>query len=63
MEEVKEQFNVEIENDDVYMATTYDEFVTAVVLRGRGLGGKKEFTYDAVSLSVRVGNLRIPVDP
>lgn len=50
VEEVKDQCNVDITNDDVYMATTYDEFVTAIVLKGRGLGGKKEFVYDAVSV-------------
>ena len=50
VEEVKEQCNVELVNDDVYMATAYDEFVRTVVLKGRGLGGKKEFTYDAVCL-------------
>ncbi len=41
---------MDITNDDVYMATTYDEFVTAVILKGRGLGGKKELVYDAVSV-------------
>ena len=40
---------ISLENEDVYMATTFDEFVKKVVLMGRGFTGKKEFTYNAVS--------------
>lgn len=50
MEEVKEKCNgIELQNEDVYMATTYDDFVKAVVLRGRGVG-LEEFTYTPVSM-------------
>lgn len=60
VEEVKDQCNVDIANDDVYMATTYDEFVTAIVLKGRGLGGKKEFVYDAITMTVNNRNISFP---
>ena len=46
---MKERCGVELTNDDVYMATTYEDFVKAVVVKSRG-GGEAEFTYDAVSM-------------
>lgn len=49
VEGVLEDCGIELANEEVYMATTYDEFVKAVILKGRG-GGAKEFTYDAVML-------------
>ena len=49
VEEVKQKCNgIELQNEDVYMATTYDAFVQLVVRKGRG-EGEEEFTYDAVS--------------
>lgn len=38
---------MELENDDVYMNTVFEQFVRAVVLRSRG-GGETTFEYDAV---------------
>ena len=53
IEEVKEKCGgVALENEDVYMATEYKDFVKAVVMRSRGISTKKPFTYDAVSLSL-----------
>ena len=43
---------IELQNEDVYMATTYESFVQLVVRKGRG-EGEEEFTYDAVSISKR----------
>ena len=34
--------------EDVYMATEFDAFVKKVVMVGRGITGKKEFSYKAV---------------
>ena len=42
---------IELQNEDVYMATTLDSFIQLVVRRGRG-EGQEEFTYDAVSMVV-----------
>ncbi len=50
VEEVKEKCGgVALTNEDVYMATTYKDFVTITVLKSRGVSLKKPFTYDAVS--------------
>ena len=49
VEEVKDRTGVMLTNEDVYMATTLGDFTKTVVLFSRGEGGKKEFTYEAVS--------------
>ena len=40
---------IQLKNDDVYMASLFGDFVQMVILMGRGVYGKSEFTYDAVS--------------
>ena len=42
---------IALENEDVYMATEFDAFVKKVVMVGRGITGKKEFSYKAVSFT------------
>lgn len=59
VEEVKEKCGVELANEDVYMATTYDAFVKAVVLKSRG-GDAAEFSYDAVELEVNNMTIKFP---
>ena len=49
LEEVREVAGVEMENDDVYMNSTFSEFVKQLVLTSRG-GQDTELKYDAVSL-------------
>lgn len=48
LEEVRELTGVEMENDDVYMNSTFSEFVKQLVLINRG-GQETELEYDAVS--------------
>jgi formyltetrahydrofolate dehydrogenase len=59
VEEVKEKCGIELQSEDVYMATTFDEFVKAVILQGRG-GGATEFTYDAIRMHVNNMDLEFP---
>ncbi|XP_002736701.1 cytosolic 10-formyltetrahydrofolate dehydrogenase-like [Saccoglossus kowalevskii] len=60
VEEVQQKCNgIKLQNEDVYMATTYDEFVQLVVRKGRG-EGEEEFTYDAVEMDVNNMNLKFP---
>ena len=51
VEEVKEEIGIEMENEDVYMATTFDEFVKAVVLKSRG-SGSNQLIFDPVVIKV-----------
>ena len=48
VEEVRERAGVSLENDDVYMNTTFESFINTVVLKSRG-GEEVELEYDAVS--------------
>lgn len=49
VEEVRSECGgVQLLNEDIYMAPSFDEFVRLVVLTSRGVGTKKEFVYDAV---------------
>lgn len=60
VEEVKEKCpGIVLVNEDVYMATTFDEFVTKAVIVGRG-GLEEEFTYDAVKMRVNNMDLSFP---
>ena len=43
---------VSLSNEDVYMSTTYKDFVKITVLKSRGVSLKKPFTYDAVSHTI-----------
>ena len=49
VEEVKEKCGAALTNEDVYMSTTYKDFLTITVLRSREVSLKKPFTYDAVN--------------
>jgi formyltetrahydrofolate dehydrogenase len=40
---------VQLENDDVYMATTFGEFFKRVVLISRGVSSTKPFEYTPVN--------------
>ena len=48
VEEVKQICSVNLENDDVYMNTQFDDFTNCVIKRGRGIEDKEPFTFDAV---------------
>ena len=49
VEEVKQKCHVELQNEDVYMATTYEAFIQKIARKGRGLDDQV-FEYDAVSV-------------
>ncbi len=48
VEEVRDKTGVALENDDVYMNTTFEAFMNTVVIKSRG-GEEVELEYDAVS--------------
>jgi len=60
VEEVKEKAEVTLENEDVYMATTFHEFIQTVVIRMRGGDLKPVFTYDAFKMNANKMNLEFP---
>lgn len=60
VEEVKDIANIELQNEDIYMNTTFEEFCTAVVLISRGGNGPKEINYDGVELDVNKMKIKFP---
>ena len=55
VEEIKEQCQIELENEDVYMATAFDDFIKATVLKARGgnSAAKLEFTPVTVQVTAK----------
>ncbi|XP_064080015.1 cytosolic 10-formyltetrahydrofolate dehydrogenase-like isoform X1 [Macrobrachium nipponense] len=60
VEEVKEIAGVSLENEDVYMATTFAEFIQVVVLKLRGGDTKPVFEYDAIKMHVNNMDIEYP---
>lgn len=61
IEEVRSQFsNVDLRNEEVYMASAFNEFTRLVVLKSRGISTEKEFVYDAVELKVNNRAIKFP---
>lgn len=52
VEEVREMCGVDIENEDVYMATMFDDFVKTVVLKSRGFGSTPTLIFEPVTVKV-----------
>lgn len=52
VEEVKEKAGVSLENEDVFMATTFQEFIQVMVRKMRGGDEKPVFEFDAVKMHV-----------
>lgn len=60
VEEVKDKANVTLENEDVFMATTFQEFMQTVVVKMRGGDTKPVFTYDAFRMTANKMDLEFP---
>lgn len=62
VEELKDKVGVSLQNEDVFMATKFSEFIQCVVshLRGGGAGGSNQVEYEAVVLNVNNREIRFP---
>ncbi|KAG7167569.1 Cytosolic 10-formyltetrahydrofolate dehydrogenase-like [Homarus americanus] len=60
VEETKEKAGVSLENEDVYMATTFREFVQVMVIKMRGGDTKPVFEYDAFKMHVNNMDIEFP---
>lgn len=61
VEEVKTKCNgITLANEEVYMATSFDEFVRAVVLKGRGGDSAVDIEYDAVKIHANDMDVSFP---
>ncbi|PVD24205.1 hypothetical protein C0Q70_14675 [Pomacea canaliculata] len=61
VEEVREKCNdIRLQNEDVYMNTTFEDFLNCVIRRGRGIEDKEPFEFDAVKLHVNNRDISFP---
>lgn len=60
IEEVKENFNITLQNIDVFMAPAFMDFTKTVILISRGNEASKEIKYDAVEVQANNMTLRFP---
>lgn len=57
---MKEVFNTELENEDVFLAPTFSEFCMHVVLKSRGGSSQVEIEYKPVEMEVNKLKIRFP---
>merc|ERR1719394_2045013 len=60
IEEVKEEANVTLTNEEVFMATQFKDFAKTLVIFSRGGGGKKIQVYDTIRLHVNKMDISFP---
>ncbi|XP_046682744.1 cytosolic 10-formyltetrahydrofolate dehydrogenase [Homalodisca vitripennis] len=60
VEEIKEKLQINLQNEDVFMAPVFLEFCETVVKKARGASDKKEFKYNAIQMEANNINLTFP---
>ncbi|CAG9831082.1 unnamed protein product [Diabrotica balteata] len=60
VEEVKELFKTELENEDVFMAPVFSEFCVNVVQKSRGGKGELKVEYRAIEMEANKMKIRFP---
>ncbi|XP_054722223.1 mitochondrial 10-formyltetrahydrofolate dehydrogenase-like [Uloborus diversus] len=60
VEEIKEKCGITIENENVYMATTFEEFVKSVILRQRRGSASPKLEFNAVNMHVNNMDIKFP---
>ena len=60
IEEVKEEANVTLTNEEVFMATQFKDFAKTLVIFSRGGGGKKAQVYDTIKMNVNKMDISFP---
>lgn len=60
VEEIKDKLKITIQNEDLFMATTFKEFGETVVLKSRGDIGKNEVNHAYIKLYVNNMGVSFP---
>ncbi|XP_046406123.1 cytosolic 10-formyltetrahydrofolate dehydrogenase [Ischnura elegans] len=60
IEEIKDKLNITLKNEDVFMASKFEDFLQVVVLKSRGEHSKKAITYDTFKMFVNNMNISFP---
>nr|WIM01509.1 cytosolic 10-formyltetrahydrofolate dehydrogenase [Limnephilus lunatus] len=60
IEEIKDLIDLELQNEDVFMNTSFIEFVNCAIVKSRGDSNKKEIVYTACELFTNKMDIRFP---
>lgn len=60
VEEVKDLAQLELQNEDIYMNTTFEEFYNIAVLKSRGGTENQEIVYDGVEMECNKMKIKFP---
>lgn len=60
IEEIKDLIDLELQNEDVFMNTSFIEFVNCAIIKSRGDCNKKEIVYTACELFTNKMDIRFP---
>ncbi|KAH9636936.1 hypothetical protein HF086_016875 [Spodoptera exigua] len=60
VEEVKDLAKLELQNEDIYMNTTFEEFYTVAILKSRGVTENAEISYDGVEMECNKMKIKFP---
>jgi formyltetrahydrofolate dehydrogenase len=60
VEEIKDKLKISIQNEDLFMATTFKEFGERVVLKTRGDIGKRDVRHPSIKLHVNSMDVSFP---
>ncbi|OWR54998.1 cytosolic 10-formyltetrahydrofolate dehydrogenase like protein [Danaus plexippus plexippus] len=60
VEEIKDISELELQNEDIYMNTTFEDFYNAAILKQRGGSGSKEVIYDGVEMEINKMKIKFP---
>ncbi|CAK1541584.1 unnamed protein product [Leptosia nina] len=60
VEEIKDVITVELQNEDIYMNTTFEDFYKMTILKFRGGSANQEIIYQGVELDVNKMKVKFP---
>ncbi|KAF8790670.1 cytosolic 10-formyltetrahydrofolate dehydrogenase-like isoform X1 [Argiope bruennichi] len=60
VEELKEKCGISLENEDVYVATSFQEFVRVAILKQRGGSASPKLEFNAVTMHVNNMDIKFP---
>lgn len=60
VEEVKDKVKIELKNQDVFMATTFEDFFARLIEVSRDASGTKTVSYDPVEMAANNLNIKFP---
>ncbi|KOB75787.1 putative aldehyde dehydrogenase [Operophtera brumata] len=60
VEEVKDLASLQLQNEDVYMNTTFQEFYSAAVSKARGGAGDQDIIYEGVEMEINKMKIKFP---